>query len=293
MVTYAQLESESWYRNEVVTEQMEWLITALCKFFGVPRNNGGCKGDNRHLNGGHRGQNWILHSQFCTNHTYSVELLLPTVNMNDLAAFDITLPDKHMYTISKNADRATRAGQLEELVEWFGNINGDQIVDGWDNIKNKLASSDSSHLWHFHGRILRSLLRSWATVYKIYEALTGQTLADHLRETGMQQLRVRAKDSQQVWVCDGITRVKETSTTNNNSNNHHPNLLGPLGNGGNVYAWDGLEKDMDYWGRDILGVVEAAVGAITKLVEGLPTTSPVVGTLKLDVTGSLTATPGA
>lgn len=176
MVTYGQLESERWYRDEVVTEQMEWLISALCKFFGVPRANGGCKGDNRHLNGGHRGQNWILHSQFCTSRTYSVELNLPSANANDLAAFDITLPAQHMYTISKNADKATRAGLLEELVEWFGNINGDTIVDGWDNIRNKLASSDSSHLWHFHGRILRSLLRSWAVVRKIFAALTGQAL---------------------------------------------------------------------------------------------------------------------
>lgn len=173
MPTYQQLQAEPWWGQEIVTDELDWLVDQLCAHYGVPRGNGGTKGDNRHLNGGHRSQRWILNSAYCTNRTYSVEAGLPTALVNDIAAFDVTLPLQHMLTISRNADRATRAGQLEELVEWFGNVDGDERVDGWNNIENRIASSDSSHLWHFHGRIRRSLLRDMATMRRILAALTS------------------------------------------------------------------------------------------------------------------------
>lgn len=173
MPTYAQLQAEVWWGQEIVTDELDWLADALCSFFGVPRSNGGTKGNNVHLNGGHRSQRWILNSRYCTNRTYTVEPGLPSMFVNDIAAFDVTLPPQHMLTISRNADRATRAGKLEELVEWFGNVDGDQRVDGWNNIENRVASSDSSHLWHLHGRVKRSLLRDMNAMRRIFAALTG------------------------------------------------------------------------------------------------------------------------
>ena len=173
MPTYSQLQAEAVWGQEVTTAELDWLVGNLCAHFGVPRGNGGIKGDNRHLNGGHRSQAWIKRSRYCTNRTYSVEAGLSAEQERDLAAFDVTLPREHMLTISRNADRATRAGQLEELVEWFGNVDGDERVDGWNNIENRVATSDSSHLWHFHGRIRRSRLRDMATMRRVFAALTG------------------------------------------------------------------------------------------------------------------------
>jgi hypothetical protein len=174
MVTYAQLQAEPAWNAEVVTPEFRWLIDNLCEFYGVPRGNGGAKGDNRHFSGGHRSQRWILTSRFCTNRSYSVEGGLGSGLVDCIAAFDITLPPAAMRAISQAADRATRSGQLEELVEWFGQTDTDNQVEGWDNIRNQVDSSDSSHLWHFHGRLRRSILRSMAAMRKIFAALTGQ-----------------------------------------------------------------------------------------------------------------------
>lgn len=202
MPTYEQLQTESAWRQEVVTPELAWLVGALCDHFRVPRSNGGTKGDNRHLNGGHRSQRWILTSRYCTNRTYTVEAGLPALYQNDIAAFDVTLPPAAMLTISRNADRATRAGQLEELVEWFGNLGGDQRVDGWDNIRNQVASSDSSHLWHFHGRIRRSLLRDMNTMRRIFAALTGTAPTTTARKDDDMSVIAQGPDGQ-LYHCIG------------------------------------------------------------------------------------------
>ena len=172
MPTYAQLNTEAVWRGETVTPHMEWLVTNLCAFYGVPRANGGIKGDNKHLNGGHRSQSWIRNSRYCTNRTYTVVPGLAPHLADDVPAFDVTLPRWAMLQISSNADKLTRSGQLEELVLWYGNTDGDQRVDGYDNIRNAVVTSDASHLWHLHGQVSRHLTRSWEAVRKIYRGLT-------------------------------------------------------------------------------------------------------------------------
>jgi hypothetical protein len=173
MPTEEQLRAEAVWRAELVSDELAWLVDALCAHFGVPRGNGGTKGDRYHLSGGHRSQRWILTSRWCTNRSYTVEGGLSPALVDCIAAFDVTLPPAGMVAISRAADRATRSGQLEELVEWYGNLGGDERVDGWDNIRDRVASSDSSHLWHFHGRIRRALLRDIGTMRRVFAALTG------------------------------------------------------------------------------------------------------------------------
>lgn len=209
MPTLAQLRAEPWWNAEVVTPELEWLVSNLCTFFGVPRINGGAKGDEEHLDGGHRSQIWILNSRYCTNRTYTVEPGLPASLVNCIGAFDITLSDAGMKTISRNADAATRSGQLEELVEWFGNLfndSGKQKVDGYNNIKNATASSDSSHLWHFHGRPKRALLRDMGAMRKIYAALTGQ------KEDTMAGFGFRTQDDADAasWRLDALANSAES-----------------------------------------------------------------------------------
>lgn len=178
MPTDAQLRSEPWWGREIVTPELVDFGTQLCKGLGVPRVNFGCKGDNAHLNGGHRSQEWILNSRFCTSRSYSVEGGLTGEQPRHISAFDITPATRaDMLRISQNADRVVRAGKLEELVEWFGNTNNDLRVDGWNNIRDAVASSDDSHLWHFHGRLGRRYLRDRSVLGRVLNALLHGTAA--------------------------------------------------------------------------------------------------------------------
>ncbi len=199
MPTYAQLQTEAAWRNETVTADMAWLGDQLCAALGIPRANFGCKGDNAsgHMKGGHRSQAWILGSRYCTNRTYTVEPGLPAANLNDIPAFDLTPANRdQMITLSRNADRATRAGILEELVVWYGTFDGKTVV-GFDNIRNALATSDSSHTWHLHGQVARRLTRSRAAMERVLAALLGRSLP-----TSTQGDTVTPQDAMLFWTWD-------------------------------------------------------------------------------------------
>lgn len=172
MPTYAQLQNEVWWGREIITPELTWFGDQLCAGLKVGRDAFGTKGDNNHLNGGHRSQEWILNSRFCTSRSYSVEGGLSADQARHVSAFDITPASKaDMLRISQNLDRVVRAGKLEELVEWFGNVDGDQRVDGFNNITNAIARSDSSHLWHLHGRLGRRYLRDRSVLQRVLDAL--------------------------------------------------------------------------------------------------------------------------
>jgi len=177
--TYAQMQAERWYAEEIATPELLDLGRRMCSALGVPLANFGSKGDNQHLNGGHRSQAWIENSRWCTNRTYATESGLTATEKRWLSAFDITPATRdQMLRISQNVDRVTRAGQLEELVEWYGNTNDDQRVDGWDNIRNAVASSDSSHLWHLHGRFRRKVMRDPEVMDRVFNAVINGTGGD-------------------------------------------------------------------------------------------------------------------
>lgn len=177
MPSYSQLQAEPWWEREIVTTEMSRFGEELCRGLGVSRASFGVKGDNWHLNGGHRSQEWILNSRYCTSRTYSIEGGLTADQLRHISAFDITPKNRaDMLRISQNIDKVTRAGQLEELVEWFGNTNNDTRVDGFNNIRNAVATSDSSHLWHLHGRLGRRYLRNWPVLNRVLKALLHGTV---------------------------------------------------------------------------------------------------------------------
>lgn len=174
--TYAQLQAERWWGREVVTPEFGWLHAELARALGVPQANVGSKGDNRHLSGAHRSQEWILNSAYCTNRTYTVQQGLSAEQARHLAGCDITPATREqMLQISRNIDRATRSGALEEIREWYGNTDNDSRVDGWNNIANRVATSDSSHLWHLHLTFDRRALRDASVMQRVLAALLGTT----------------------------------------------------------------------------------------------------------------------
>lgn len=151
MPTLAQLRTEQWWDREVVTPAMDWLGDELCRRTGRPRTAAGTKGDRAHLRGAHRSQEWILRSRYCTDRNYRVQPGLTAEQMRWVSGFDFTpgsVPE--MIAQSKRLAAAMKAAQLDEVLEFFGNVNGDRVVDGWDNLRDRAARSDRSHLWHWH-----------------------------------------------------------------------------------------------------------------------------------------------
>lgn len=174
MPTYTQLQAEKWWGREVVTPEFNWFFGQVATALGIPRGNVGAKGDNQHLNGAHRSQEWIANSRWCTNRTYTVQQGLTAEQARHLAGCDITPGSRdQMLAICRNLDREVRAGRLEEVREWYGNTNGDQRVDGWNNVANRVASSDSSHLWHLHLTFDRRRLRDMDVMRRVLAALLG------------------------------------------------------------------------------------------------------------------------
>lgn len=47
------------------------------------------------------------------------------------------------------------------LREYFGNLNGDRVVDGYSLFRERRVSSDPSHLWHIHQSFTRQFVEDW------------------------------------------------------------------------------------------------------------------------------------
>lgn len=159
MVTYAQLEGEAVYRDEVVPIQLAYLIRNLRNHWDLSRDAIGAKGNNLHLRGYHRSRAWILRSRFATNRQYSIAETADNSHGGDsdwICAIDIQVRESVLIGMCARLDAAVRAGKLEKVAEWYGNKDGDKRVDGYNNIRNEIASSDSSHLWHLHISFIRS-----------------------------------------------------------------------------------------------------------------------------------------
>lgn len=147
------MTSERYWLAEYQPPSLVALCDRLAEALGVSRNAVGSKGDVNHLYGYHRSAAWVRHSAFSIDRSYSVTETAGNRNPGDenwLCAIDVTLPLEQLLQVCQRLDAAVRSGRLEKVVEWYGNLNGDQRVDGYDNIRNLVASSDSSHLWHLH-----------------------------------------------------------------------------------------------------------------------------------------------
>jgi hypothetical protein len=175
MATLAQLRSEPYWDREIVTVELDWLGDELCRRTGRPRAAAGTKGDENHDRGAHRSQEWIKRSRYCTNRTYTVQGGLTATQERHVAGFDFTPGSAaEMVAQCRRIYNAVRAGRLEEVREFYGNVNGDRIVDGWDNVDNEPASADSSHLWHWHLSIDRRRLTDRALMERILAVALGE-----------------------------------------------------------------------------------------------------------------------
>lgn len=173
--TYAELETEAAYREERSTPSMARLMSKLRVRY--PRAEVGSKGDRCHLYGGHRSRRWIKTSRFCTNRTSTISRTAGDRTGGDdnwYVAIDIN-PDpvnpNELYAMCQRIDKALRSGQFEKITEWYGTFGDDDHVDGWDNIADRIASADSSHLKHLHFRFDRG--RAAEDHDDVFKMLTG------------------------------------------------------------------------------------------------------------------------
>jgi hypothetical protein len=154
VATLLQLQSEPWWNEESIPPTLNKLAVDLRAALHVPVNDVGMRGDTNHLRGYHRSAAWVHNSDFCTSRSYSVSETTGNRSPGDVnwvCAIDIGgLSQDDLMAMCQRVDAAIRSGRFEKITEWYGNINGDQRVDGYDNIRNILATSDSSHLVHLH-----------------------------------------------------------------------------------------------------------------------------------------------
>jgi hypothetical protein len=103
---------------------------------------------------------------------------------DEASAIDLTFPDAqagNYATISKYSKRlyAARLNNDPRTVymrEFFGQIDSDKTVEGWDYSKDRASSSDSSHLWHIHISIHRKYIDSPTAMKAILSILKGETV---------------------------------------------------------------------------------------------------------------------
>lgn len=103
------------------------------------------------------------------------------------AAIDLTFPDaqaEQYGTINKYSQRLLAAGlagrdadpRTVYMREFYGNIDTDSEVEGWDYARHGAASSDSSHLWHIHISIHRGYVTDPEMVRAVLSILSGETV---------------------------------------------------------------------------------------------------------------------
>ncbi|WP_369335632.1 peptidoglycan-binding protein (plasmid) [Micromonospora sp. NBC_01405] len=98
---------------------------------------------------------------------YSVQFYIDREGPADQgSAIDWTFPDAQdgdFRTIAHFSRLLLDAGRRGDsraypMREFFGNVDSDREVEGWDYARDKAATSDSSHLWHIHISIHRKYI---------------------------------------------------------------------------------------------------------------------------------------
>lgn len=152
-IPYADLANEhppdpSYWSREFEAPALAAFNERLRAFYGHTKSQTGSRGDNRHLKGRHRSRNWDLNSKYCTNRAYATTDSRDKAGDGDwLRATDVGITGPILIAAASRLDAAVRAGRLPIIAEWFGTVDGVNVV-GW--FEGHSSTSDSSHLYHLH-----------------------------------------------------------------------------------------------------------------------------------------------
>jgi len=197
VVTYAQLEDEPWWGREIVTSALTGAGLMLCSAYGVAASAFGTKGNNRHLNGSHRSQEWIKNSAYVDppGSTYTVQSGLTAEQARFIAGLDFTpgawgSSDNRskMIAITNRLDAAYARGDLNGIVrQFFGTKNGTTVF-GRDVPTGRIISADDSHLDHSHVGVNRAVADDNDAMAKIARIMIGDTMTTDDVIVGTSQL---------------------------------------------------------------------------------------------------------
>jgi hypothetical protein len=180
--TEAQLRAEPYWDREINTPELLDMERRLCVGRGRKVTAAGGKGNLRHLAGGHRSQEWILRSQWCTNHTYTVQSGLSPEQARHIAAYD-DIPGEWGTPANRAAVEAAterliaeaKAGGLVGVIEILGVENGKLVR--WLVVERRYGSApDSSHRDHVHLTFDRRSMRKAALFVRCSELLLGDEM---------------------------------------------------------------------------------------------------------------------
>lgn len=133
----------------------------------------------------HAPGNWI--KKHYPNH-YSIrdKINQSGVGMDKGSAWDWTFPDAQRgdyKTIAKYCKRLWNSAHDKNdprldlwLFEFFGQIDSDKQVEGYNEYREEAVSSDGSHLWHAHGSVRRSLANSFWGAWACLTVLMGWSI---------------------------------------------------------------------------------------------------------------------
>lgn len=179
MPTKQQLEAESWWNREIVHSELRRLGDRMCATFNRPRSAAGDKGNEVHLRGAHRSQEWIKNSQYCTNRSYTVQSGLSSTQARWVAGFDFTPGNwgtaanrQLVAQITKRLIDAAKAGRLNGVIEIGGTLNGSSAT-GWHVTQSRVLNFDSSHLDHVHLTLDRTNVDSRTVMDNVFDVMTG------------------------------------------------------------------------------------------------------------------------
>jgi peptidoglycan hydrolase-like protein with peptidoglycan-binding domain len=99
----------------------------------------------------------------------AIDWTFPSAQAGNYA--DISKYSKRLYAARNEGDERTKY-----IREFFGQIDSDSSVEGWDFSKNRASSSDSSHLWHIHISIHRKYINDAYAMKAILSILKGESL---------------------------------------------------------------------------------------------------------------------
>lgn len=199
MASDAEIQAESWWHREIVTAELDWLGDELCRRTGRPRTAAGTKGNEAHLRGAHRSQEWILNSDFATSRQYTVQAGLTALQARHVAGFDFTPGEwgtarnrALMVEQTKRLLAAMKAGRLDGVRELFGTTDG-RSVTGWNNVENRVVTADDSHLDHFHLSIDRRRCADKALMERLVAVVLGEEGDEDMND--LQDKRLQATDA--------------------------------------------------------------------------------------------------
>lgn len=138
-------------------------------------------------------------------------------------------------------------------------------VRRWDRLGIR-DTGDSSHLYHTHLSFFRDSEGRRAAPDNILGLLVELIEGTHTQEDDMGQQLLIADSNGQVWLVDGLTRMRVSDVAGaGNNQSHASGLLGNLGNGGAVARFGTPPAAMDAWGVDVGGRLAALDAAVAEL----------------------------